>query len=96
MARRASQVTATALVATERNPTRLYCIYCKGEHYSAACETVKDAQARSEILRKDGRCFLCLGKGHKVSQCTATRRCRHCKKKHHQSICRGIPAGEFL
>ena len=94
MARRASQVTATALVSTERNPTRLYCIYCKGEHYSAACETVKDAQARSEILRKDGRCFLCLGKGHKVSQCTATRRCRHCKKKHHQSICRGIPVAE--
>ena len=58
MARRASQVTATALVATESNPTRLYCIYCKGEHFSAACETVKDAQARSEILRKDGRCFL--------------------------------------
>ena len=47
-----------------------------------------------EILRKDGRCFLCLGKGHKVGQCTVTRRCRHCKKKHHQSICKGNIEGQ--
>jgi len=40
--------------------------------------------ARTDALRTEGRCFLCLAKGHS----TVSRRCRHCKRKHHQSICR--------
>ena len=71
--RRVNQATAAALVATERSLPRLNCIYCKGEHYSVSCEIIKETPARVEILRKDGRCFLCLGKGHKVGQCTFTR-----------------------
>ena len=44
--------------------------------------------ARTDALRKEGRCFLCLVKGHRVTQCTVSRRCCHCKRKHHQLICR--------
>ena len=81
--------TASTLLTANKSQPRLSCIYCKGEHFSASCEVVKDVAARTETLRKEGRCFLCLAKGHRVAQCTVSRRCRHCKRKHHQSICRG-------
>ena len=79
--------TASVLVVRDGSGGKLLCVYCKGDHFSAACESFKDAKARKEILRKDGRCFLCLFQGHKVSQCTSKRRCRKCNRKHHQSIC---------
>lgn len=87
--RRVTPPTASALLVTEGGGSKISCVYCKGEHYSAACEKVKEPVARVDTLRKNGRCSLCLGKGHKVFQCSSTRRYRHCKKKHHQSICRG-------
>ena len=86
--RRVPPPTASALLVIEGGGSKISCVYCKGEHYSAACEKVKEPVAQADSLRKDGRCFLCLGKGHKVVQCTSTRRCHHCKKRYHQSICR--------
>lgn len=44
-------------------------------------------QLRKDLLRKEGRCFSCLAMGHKVGQCTSSRRCRNCNRRHHQSIC---------
>ena len=87
--RRVPPLSASALLVTEGGNNKINCVYCKGDHYSAACEKLKEPVARIDSLRKDGRCFLCLGKGHKVGQCTSTQRCCHCKSKHHQSICRG-------
>ena len=63
------------------------CVYCKGEHYSASCEKVKEVATRKDVLRKEGRCFLCLTNGHRVSNCSSPRRCRRCGRKHHQSLC---------
>ena len=40
---------------------------------------------RKDVLRRDGRCFVCLQFGHRGSQCS--RQCRQCNGKHHQSIC---------
>ena len=87
--RRVPPSSASALLVTEGGNNKINCVYCKGDHYSAACEKLKEPVARTDSLQKDGHCFLCLGKRHKVGQCTSTRRCRHCKRKHHQSICRG-------
>ena len=39
---------------------QIKCAYCRGGHYSASCDRVTDLQARSEILRRDQRCFVCL------------------------------------
>jgi len=30
---------------------------------------------------------MCLSSGHKVSQCTSSRRCRICGRRHHQAVC---------
>ncbi|CAB4039365.1 PREDICTED: uncharacterized protein LOC107352353, partial [Paramuricea clavata] len=54
-------------------------------HFSALCEKIKDPQGRKNILKRQGRCFLCLRKGHRINQCTSNR-CRKCPRKHHQSI----------
>lgn len=48
---------------------------------------VQDIRARAEVLRKEGRCFLCLSKGHCIYQCTSSRKCRRCPGRHHQSTC---------
>ena len=80
--------TASALVVRETGGNqKKVCVYCKGEHYSASCEKVKEVTARKDVLRKEGRCFLCLANGHRVSNCSSPRRCRRCGRKHHQSLC---------
>ena len=62
-------------------------MYCKAEHYSASCETVNTVPTRIEILKKGGRCFICLASGHRAAQCNSSKRCRKCGKRHHQSLC---------
>ncbi|XP_065902449.1 uncharacterized protein [Dysidea avara] len=41
----------------------------------------------SHILRRSGRCFICLRRGHLSRECKSTGRCRTCKDRHHTSIC---------
>ena len=36
---------------------------------------------------KAGRCFNCLKSKHKSRDCDSQRTCRHCHRRHHQSIC---------
>ena len=43
------------------------CVFCKGPHFSARCDVVRDAQQRLDIVRKGKHCFNCLGH-HRVSQ----------------------------
>lgn len=83
--------TAKSLLIESRDPNttrvRINCAYCNGLHYSASCEKVKDPETRRQILCQSGRCFICLRKGHQAKSCTSTKGCRHCQRKHHQSIC---------
>ena len=83
--------TAKSLLIESRDPNttrvRINCAYCNGLHYSASCEKVKDPETRRQILGQSGRCFICLRKGHQAKSCTSTKGCRHCQRKHHQSIC---------
>ena len=88
--RRGTQPTASAFVVTEGGNNKVSCVYCKAKHFSASCEAITDVIARLDILHKKGRCFLCLSRGHRVSNCTSTQRCRKCNQKHHQSICKAI------
>ena len=44
------------------------------------------AKINQSILKRDRRCFTCIGKGHNSEQCKKS--CRKCGgQKHHQSIC---------
>ena len=63
------------------------CVYCKGEHSPATCSEVTDHQNRLDIVRKANLCFNCLG-NHKIAQCNSKFRCKHCRHKHHTSLCK--------
>ena len=63
------------------------CAYCEEFHYSASCPRVVDPAKRKEILLRKHRCLICLRVGHRASECQTTKTCRHCNKRHHQSIC---------
>lgn len=47
-----------------------HCIYCDAKgHWAQDCRTIVDVQARRDKLKKDSRCFLCLGKQHNIRTC---------------------------
>ena len=43
--------------------------------------------ARRAILRKKGKCFLCLKSGHIIKYCDSQHKCQKCGGHHHVSIC---------
>ena len=63
------------------------CVYCEKSHKSNKCVIVTKVDSRKFILRKSGRCFLCLRQGHIVRDCPAKMKCFKCEKKHHVSVC---------
>ena len=64
------------------------CVFCKGSHPATQCDSVSDQSKRIDIVKRDKLCFNCLGH-HRVSQCQSKGRCKHCKERHHTSLCRG-------
>ena len=84
---KSTRSTASALVARETGSHNVSCAYCKENHYSASCGKVTHTSECRDILRKEGRCFVCLMKGHRASECQGTKRCRKCGRRHHQSLC---------
>jgi len=73
------------------NSYKLRYVYCGGEHYLAAYTTVTSVKDRRDMLLKAGRCFICLKSKHKSKDCDSQRTCRHCHRRHHQSICEHAP-----
>ena len=47
---------------------------------------VFNCERRKKVLANSNWCFYCLRKGHNDSQCMSEKNCRHCKKRHHQSM----------
>ena len=84
--------TASSLYASNQAPK---CVYCEGDHYSSACTIIKEVKDRHTFFLWAGRCFNCLKPQHRARQSESTKKCRHCHKKHHQSICdKGTPAAK--
>jgi len=82
--------TATTLVSNV-NPTPTSCCFCQQQHPSSMCTTVTQVEARRDILKKSGRCFCCLKRGHLGRECRSQVRCSNCNGRHHRSICtRGL------
>ncbi|XP_057299451.1 uncharacterized protein LOC130630070 [Hydractinia symbiolongicarpus] len=73
--------------AARTGTRKLFCSFCSGEHKSHECRTITKLETRKEIVLKNGRCFLCLRKGHMSRECKASFRCFHCKGKHHVALC---------
>ena len=76
--------TYTLLNGNTNGPT---CTYCRGNHPSKDCKTVTDVQTRKDLLKKYGRCFVCLRKDHISRNCPSKSKCHNCNGKHHVSIC---------
>ena len=66
------------------------CPLCRRAHTLLRCSKYAAAEPRTKRkwLQEDGRCFLCLRKGHLVRECTSKRVCvvDQCGEKHHISI----------
>jgi hypothetical protein len=80
--RPSEQATAAALLTTAQS-----CCYCHQDHSSNTCKTVVDVSSRRQILRRAGRCFVCLRKGHLARDCRSAGKCHDCKGRHHVSLC---------
>ena len=78
-----------ALVTGTSDGEQSGCCYCRQLHAPTDCDTVTSTEERRSILRRAGRCFACLKRGHLVRECRSRLRCRTCNGKHHSSLCQG-------
>lgn len=88
-----STSTAAALLSTNSSPSSPSCCYCHQPHPSTSCSVVACVEERKQILRRTGRCFVCLKKYHISKQCRSTGRCRNYGGRHHSSICSKASSG---
>ncbi|XP_028397221.1 uncharacterized protein LOC114521031 [Dendronephthya gigantea] len=58
-----------------------------GKHSHENCKRVTDLKERKTIIRKFGRCFKCLEKGHCARDCRTGSKCKNCKGGHHTAMC---------
>ena len=77
--------TSAALLGGNSAPD---CTFCRGKHPSFDCHVVTNLQERKNILRKTGRCFLCLRRGSHISRdCKTSVKCHICNGHRHVSLC---------
>ena len=75
---------SASYLSNNRGPS---CSFCGDKHASQDCFNVTSIQAGKEILRKAGRCFMCLRKNHLARECNSKGKCFRCSQKHHISLC---------
>ena len=76
--------TATALVSGTVSTTPSCCYYQQA-HSSNNCKVVTLVEERKQILKRSGRCFTCLRKGHNRRTCRSPNKCQRCGGRHHSS-----------
>ena len=74
------------------NTNTKVCVFCgHGDHIPSRCLKITDVNMRKQLLRKTGRCFVCLNKGHISRKCKVNYSCVKCKQRHNVSICTDKP-----
>ena len=79
-------IPTSATLLSNDSPTPK-CSYYRQQHSSNSCKSVTDPSERKQILRRTGRCFVCLRKHHTSRECRSTLKCTRCNGRHHVSIC---------
>ena len=72
--------TAAELVAQQDMKS---CAFCLKNHAHEECDGVRNPKTRKTLALKYGRCFRCLVKGHRASNCSSKIKCRNCNGAHH-------------
>ena len=83
----------TGATITNQSEHPISCTFCKQSHPSASCGTVTDIGARRNLLKQQGRCFVCLRRNHLARNCSLNKVCRICSGNHHMSICENANRG---
>ena len=78
---------AATLVSDTKSTSNEGCCYCGRNHLPTKCDIAKEADARKQVLHRNGRCFVCLKRGHLGRNCRSSYRCHTCSGCHHDSIC---------
>ena len=78
--------TITAMMAGDGKPR---CCYCRQTHSLVSCKIVTDVTQRKAILRKAGRCFICLKRHHMSRDYRSLISCSLYSGRHHTSLCKG-------
>ena len=78
-------ITAQALLSSEA--PNITCTFCKQSHRSVDCKVVTSVKQRKEIVKKQGRCFVCLKRTHLARDCGSKSSCFKCSQRHHPSLC---------
>ncbi|XP_062557867.1 uncharacterized protein LOC134222720 [Armigeres subalbatus] len=75
----------TNAATTSSSTYQTSCQICGGGHFNFQCETFKQLTAtqRAEKVRATGLCYNCLRKGHQSRECTSSKTCQRCSKRHH-------------
>ena len=60
----------TGATLTNQSEQPVSCTFCKQSHPSASCGTVTDISARRNLLKQQGRCFVCLRRNHLARNCS--------------------------
>ncbi|RUA05998.1 MAG: hypothetical protein DSY43_03210 [Gammaproteobacteria bacterium] len=79
--------TPTTAHALMLNQKRRECAFCLGDHPHEECKKIKDIKIRKTFIKKYGRCFRCLSKGHRARDCAFTIACQGCGEDHHSALC---------
>ena len=85
--RKSTRDLPTGITLVSSTSTSPKCSYCRQPHTSNSCRPVVDTAERKQILRRPGRCFICLRKNHTSHECRSTIMCSKCNGRHHVSIC---------
>ena len=64
------------------------CSYCRQGHSSVSCTTITDVTQRKAILKRTGRCFVCLKRNYLSHDCRSLIKRVRCNGRHHTSICK--------
>ncbi|XP_068670918.1 uncharacterized protein [Montipora foliosa] len=87
-----NNATASALLSGEG---KFICLFCKGNHRASECHVVTNIEGRKSILKKQGRCFICLRRGgHLARNCDSNLQCVGCQGRHHLAVCDGRGVGD--
>ena len=83
--RRSKEPGSAATLLSKSNVVQ--CCFCNKSHQPENCHSVKVVEDRKQAIKRSGRCFICLKKGHISRECRSRMKCSKCNGKHHTAIC---------